>query len=113
MTTVLALGMLATLFCLFVQFARQEYVQDDYEEAIVDIEGRLEWARTRKSHPFGMKAQLEVSCELLHKAKSLWQENKWQQAYHVALQSQGAMNRAQRIYSSVLKTRQRSGATEV
>lgn len=99
-----------TLLYLFIQFARQEYIQDEYEEAIVDVEGRLDWARTRRVFPFGMKAQLEVSGELLGKAKELWQANKWQKAYLVALQSQEAMNKAQSIYSSVIMARQRAAA---
>lgn len=104
MNTVLTIQFLVILVYFLIQFARQEHVQEDYEDAIVDVEGRLEWARTRTSCPFGMKAQVEVSCELLGQAKSLWKENKWQQAYQVALQSQEAMNRAQSIYTSALKT---------
>jgi hypothetical protein len=89
---------------LFIQFARQEYVQDDFEDTIDDIEGRLEWARTRTSFPFGMKAQLEVSNDLLKRAKNLWERNKWHQAYLVALQSQKAMNKAQNIYCRTINT---------
>lgn len=106
MNTFLAIGFLVAIFYLLIQFARQEHVQDDYEDAIIDIEGRLEWAYSRTSFPFGMKAQLEVSCKLLDKAKSLWQENKWHQAHRVARRSQEAMNKAQSIYSSSLKNRQ-------
>lgn len=102
MNTVLTVGFLGGVFYLLVQFARQEHYQDGFDDAIVDIEGRLEWARTRTFFPFGMRAQLEVSHDLLGKAKDLWSENKWQQAYRVALQAQKAMNRAQAIYSSVV-----------
>jgi hypothetical protein len=98
MNTVLAIGFLVAVFFFLIQFARQEHFQDYYEDTLDDVEGRLEWARTRTSFPFGMKAQLEVCHELLAKAKSLWQENKWHQAYQVALQSQKAMNKAQNIY---------------
>ena len=86
MNTVLGIGFFITLFYLIIQFARQEHVQDEYDETIIDVEGRLEWACTRTFFPFGMKAQLEVSGELLGKSKSLWKENKWHQAYRVALE---------------------------
>ncbi len=102
MNIVLAVGFFIMLFYLLIQFARQEEIQEVYEDAVIDVEGRLEWARTRSHFPFGMKAQLEVSCELLDKAKNLWDENKWNQAYRAALQSQEAMNRAQSIYRSVI-----------
>ena len=100
MNSIWAIGFFVALFYLLIQFARQEHVLEEYENAILDVEGRMEWARTRRFSPFGMKAQLEVSYELLGKAKSLWRENKWHHAYRVALQSQEAMNKAQRIYSS-------------
>jgi len=105
MDTVLGIGFCIILFYFIIQFARQEHVQEEYEEAIIDIEGRLEWACTRTSFPFGMKAQLEVSNELLGKSKNLWKENKWHQAYRVALESQKAMNKAQIIYCSAIKAR--------
>jgi hypothetical protein len=103
MNNVLVIGFLVVIFYYLIQFARQEHVQDDFEDAIVDVEGRLEWARTRTFFPFGMKAQLEVAHELLVNAKSLWKENKWHRAYRAALQSQKAMNKAQSIYCSFLK----------
>lgn len=109
MHTVLAIGFFVLFFYLSIQFARQEHIQEYYEEAIFDVEGRLEWARSRSSFPFGMRAQLDVSCKLLGKAKNLWKENKWQQAYKVALQSQEAMNKAQRIYRSVVIAHQKVG----
>lgn len=107
MNTVMAVGFFIIIFYFFIQFARQEHIQDDYEDAIIDVEGRLAWARTRTIFPFGMKAQLEVSCSLLNKAKFFWEENKWHQAYSVARQSQEAMNKAQRIYCAAIKTRQK------
>lgn len=103
MDAILGVGFIVVFFNILVQFARQEHVQDDYDEAIDDVEGRLEWARTRSSFPFGMKAQLEVSYELLNRAKSLWKESEWHKAYRVALQSQEAMNKAQKIYCSAIK----------
>lgn len=105
MNTVLAIGFFVIIYYVIIQFARQEHIQEYYEDAIIDVEGRLEWARTRSSFPFGMKAQLEVSYELLGEAKSLWKGKKWHQAYRVALQSQEAMNKAQSIYSSAIKAR--------
>ncbi len=103
MNTLLVFVSLFILLYLFIQFARQEHVQDDFEDTIADVEGRLDWAYSRTSFPFGMRAQLEVSHQLLGKAKNLWKENKWHQAYRVALQSQKAMNNAQSIYSLALK----------
>lgn len=107
MNTVMAVGFLGIILYFFIQFARQEHIQDDYEDAIIDVEGRLAWARTRTSFPFGMKAQLEVARELLERAKFFWKENKWHQAYRTARQSQEAMNRAQRIYCVAIKTCQK------
>ena len=98
---------LVVLLYFFIQFARQENVQDDFEDTIADVEGRLDWAYSRTSFPFGMKAQLEVSHQLLDKAKNLWKEHKWHQAYRVALQSQKAMNNAQGIYSLAIRAHQR------
>jgi hypothetical protein len=58
MDTVLGIGFCIILFYFIIQYARQEHVQEEYEEAIIDVEGRLEWACTRTSFPFGMNAQL-------------------------------------------------------
>lgn len=107
MSIVLAFGFFVTILYLFIQFARQECLQEDYEEAILDVEGRLEWARSRSSYPFGMKAQMDVSSELLRKAKILWEQNKWDRAYLLSLQSQEAMDKAQSIYSSAIRSRQK------
>lgn len=103
MNTVLAIQLLLVFFYFLIRFARQEQVQDEYEEAVNDIESRLEWAHSRKSFPFGMKAQLEVCSKLLGQAKRLWKENKWRKAYRVALQSQEAMDRAQKIYTAIIR----------
>jgi len=46
MNTVLGIGFFITLFYFIIQFARQEHVQEEYEETIIDVEGRLEWACT-------------------------------------------------------------------
>ena len=105
MHTVLTLGFIFSLFFLLIQFARQEYIQEYYEETILDVEGRLEWARSRRTFPFGMRAQMDVCLQHLGHAKSLWKAHKWDRAYQAALQSQEAMNRAQRIYSSVIASR--------
>lgn len=105
MQVILAFVFSTMLVYLLVQFARQEEIQDEYEDTILDIEARLEWARTRSRFPFGMQAQMEISRELLAKAKNLWNQNRWRQAYQTALQSQDAMNRAQRLYSSAIAVR--------
>lgn len=102
---VLAFFFCTMLVCLLVKFARQEEIQDNYEDAIIDIEGRLDWARTRRSQPFGMQAQIEQSVELLGKAKWLWSKQRWQLAYRTALQSQEALDRAQLLYQSMLSRR--------
>ena len=104
MSTILAIGFLFGVIHLFIQFGRHECVCEEFEETILDVESRLQWARERPRFPFGMKAQMEVSGELLGRAKSLWQNNKWHQAYQVAIQSQKAIDRAQSIYSSVIKS---------
>ena len=98
MSSMLTVGFMVVIYYYLIQFARQEEIEEYYEEAIIDIEGRLDWAHTRTTFPFGMKAQLQVAGELLGKAKRLWQDKQWQKAYQVALQSQEAMDRAQRIY---------------
>lgn len=105
MHVIMALAFSGLFVWLLVQFARQEEIQDEYEDAILDIEARLEWARTRTSFPFGMQAQMEISRELLGKAKNLWNQNRWRQAYQTARQSQDAINRAQHIYSSMITAR--------
>ena len=105
MHAVLAVVFSALLIYLLVQFARQEEIQDDYKDAILDVEARLEWARTRRSFPFGMKTQIEVAGELLVRAKNLWSQNRWHQAYRTARQSQEAINRAQSIYSAMITAR--------
>ena len=55
MNAILVTGFLVTIFYFLVQFGRQEHFQEDYEEAIKDVEGRLEWAKTRTLFPFGMQ----------------------------------------------------------
>lgn len=101
----LALVFSALLVYLVVQFGRQEEIQDEYEDAILDIEARLDWARTRNRFPLGMEAQMEISSDLLGRAKNLWNQNRWRQAYQAALQSRDAMDRAQRLYSSAVTLR--------
>ena len=108
MDTMIAIGFIALLLNLMTRYARQEYFEDDYEDAIIDVESRLEWAFTRRYYPFGMKAQLDVSKNHLQKAKNLWENNMWNQAYRKALESQEAMNRAQNLYSSALVTHYQS-----
>ncbi len=109
MHMVLGLFFFTMLIYLLVQFARQEEIQDNYEDTIIDIEGRLDWARTRSSLPFGMQTQIEQSGELLGQAKWLWSKHRWQSAYLTALQSQQALDRAQHLYRSMVASRQKSG----
>lgn len=108
MNTLLVIGLIVTFTYFCIQLARQEAVEDFYEDAIIDVEGRLDWARTRSFFPFGMKAQMDVSNELLRQAKTLWQENKWKKAYNVARQSQAAIDKAQSIYISGITTHRQS-----
>ena len=110
MSILFAIGLIVTISYLLIQFVRQEAVEEFYQEAIIDIEGRLDWARTRSSYPFGMKAQMDVSNKLLHQAKNLWRGNKYHQAYRVARQSKEAIDKAQSIYiSAIIKRRQLNG----
>ena len=109
MSTVLAIGFLFGVIHLFIQFGRHECVCEEFEETVLDVESRLQWARERPRFPFGMKAQMEVSGELLGRAKNLWQNHKWHQAYRVAMQSQKAIDKAQSIYSSVIRSPQKKG----
>ena len=112
MSILFAIGLIATITYFLIQFVRQEAVEEFYQEAILDIEGRLDWARTRPSYPFGMKAQIDISNKLLHQAKNLWRGNKYHQAYRVAHQSQVAIDKAQSIYiSATIKRRQSADNT--
>lgn len=105
MHAILALFFCAMLVYLLIQFARQEEIQDIYEDIIIDIEGRLDWARTRSALPFGMQNQIERSGRLLGKAKWHWSNHRWQSAYRTALQAQEALDKAQRLYRSMVTNR--------
>ena len=100
-----ALGLIATIIYFLANFARQEAVEVSYNEAINDIEGRLDWARSRTTYPFGMSSNIVISTKLLQQAKSLWHGNKYHQAYQVACQSQQALDKAQCLYISSLTVR--------
>lgn len=112
MTTFLTVQFFIILLYFLVQFARLEQVQEIYKDTIVEVEGRLEWARSRSTFPFGMRAQLDVASQLLHQAQRLWRKNKWHQAYQVALKSQEAMSKAQKIYISAIKGKQRNSTVK-
>ena len=99
MSIILAVAFTVMIFSLFVQFARHEFIEDYYEDIIIDVEGRLEWAHSLRSFPFGMTSQLDVCRERLDKAKNLWQHNHWGKAYETALKSQQAMDKAQDLYN--------------
>lgn len=101
MSVILAVAFAVMILCLFLQFARQEFIEEYYEDIIIDVEGRLEWAHALQSFPFGMKAQLDVSRERLERAKNLWRDNRWHRAYETARKSQEAMNKAQDLYKSL------------
>lgn len=103
MNILLAIIIFSYVYYHLILFARQEEIEEQYTEAITDIEGRLDWASTRSRFPFGMRAQMQVSQERLRKAKELWQRKQFQQAYRMALQSQEAMDKAQRIYVHTIK----------
>ena len=107
MNILFAIGLIITITYLLIQFVRQEAVEESYQDLIIDIEGRLDWARSRSSYPFNMKTQIDISNKLLHQAKNLWRNNKCHQAYRVARQSQEALDKAQSIYiSATIKHRQ-------
>lgn len=88
---------------LLVHFARKESIEEEFADTIGDIEGRLAWAQTRPKQPFGMHAQIKITGSLLVQAKQLWVEEKWHQAYCLALKSQKAIDRAQDIYCNGVK----------
>ena len=87
MSDFMTLGFIITLFYLLVRFARQEQIQDVYEAVVIDIESRLDWARTRRNYPFGMESQMAISKIFLTGPRQLWLENRWAQAYKTALKS--------------------------
>ena len=107
MNVLLAFVLLAVILYLLIQFGRQEYAQEYYDETIVDVEGRLDWARTRSIFPFGMRAQIDVCSQRLGEAKRYWAADRWHQACHSAFLSQEAIDKAQRIYSSAIKRERR------
>ena len=100
MSAILAIAFTVMIFSLFVQFARHEFIVEYYEDIVIDVEGRLEWAHTLTTCPFGMASQLDVCKKRLDKAKDLWQHNHWRKAYEVALKAQEAMDKAQDLYKS-------------
>lgn len=100
MLTLFAIGVIFATIFLLIKFAQQEAVEEFYQAAIIDIEGRMDWARSRSSCPFGMKTNIENSNQLLYQAKDLWHANRYHQAYRVARQSQDAIDKAQKIYIS-------------
>jgi len=108
MGTVLAVVFGGMIICLFFQFARQEYLEAYYEEIVLDVESRLEWARALNKFPFGMRSQLEVCQERLGHAKRLWGDNRWYLAYETACESQEAMDSAQDLYTSHYRYTQKS-----
>ena len=107
MNTILAIGIFLVCYYYIIQFGQEEEIGEHYEEAILEVEGRLDWARSRNHVPFGMRAQMQVSQELLGKAKHLWHNKKWHQAYRVALQSQEALDKAQHIYIAAISGQHR------
>lgn len=107
MSAILTVQFFIVLLYLLIQFARLEQVQEIYNDTVIEVEGRLDWARSRTTFPFGMRAQLDVASQLLNQAHRLWRRNKWHQAYRVALKSQEAMTKAQKIYILAIKGTQK------
>ncbi len=108
MSLLFVIGFIITITYPLVQFGRQEAVEESYQAAIIDIEGRLDWARTRSTYPLGMQAKVAVANQLLQQAKKLWRGNQYQQAYRVARLSQEAIDKAQIIYISAAITHRQS-----
>jgi hypothetical protein len=100
MSILLAAAIIYIISYYLILFIQQEAVEEFYQDVILDIEGRLDWARSRRTYPFGMQAKMDESNKLLRQAKNLWQGNQYRQAYRVARQSQMAIDRAQSIYIS-------------
>lgn len=111
MSILLAAGIIVIITHYGIQFIQQEAVEEVYQDAILDIEGRLDWARSRRTYPFGMKAQMDRSSKLLYQAKNLWQGNQYHQAYQVARQSQMAIDKAQHIYISASRSCKKAAAS--
>ncbi|GLS92410.1 hypothetical protein GCM10007916_34810 [Psychromonas marina] len=103
MSILFIFALITTITYIIFKFAQQEAVEEQYQEAILDIESLQDWAISRPTCPFGMKSQIDTSNKLLHQAKDLRNESEYQQAYRVALQSLHAIDKAQRIYISACK----------
>ncbi|MEH6454625.1 MAG: hypothetical protein V7782_16470, partial [Psychromonas sp.] len=79
MNILLTIVLIISFTYLLIQFARHEVIEEYYQATIIDIEGRLDWADTRSSYPFGMQAKIDIANKLLLKAKKLWRGNKFTQ----------------------------------
>lgn len=106
MNSLLPLAAIGIMLYVFWRFGYQEERSEPYEEAILDVQGRLEWARSRQTPlPPGMESQLQRTSQLLDEAKELWSTNKWDKALKKAWEAQTAMNTAQEIFVQALNAK--------
>lgn len=107
MSSILAIALIAAFIAFCVHYGRKEAVDEQYEDIMIDLNGRFDWAKSRKGPlPFGMDAQLQNSWDLMHEAQELWKKHKWHDAYRRAKKAQDHMNQAQTIYSDAIQARQ-------
>ena len=110
MSGILTVIIVLAFFHFMINMGRREVCEELYEECVNDVESRLEWAKSRKLQPPGMKTQMKNARELLDEAKALWEapwlyefvfdkkKSKWYRAMGLAVQAQKAMNQAQDIF---------------
>lgn len=109
---IISLAVIAAMLYLFWRFGYREERVEPYEEAILDVEGRLDWADSRaKPLPPGMEAELGRTRELLEEAKSLWKSGQWDKAVKTAWKAQKAMTIAQDTFIAANNARQNSWFT--
>ncbi len=109
MSGVIALTVIAVMLVVFWRFGYRDERVEPYEEAVLDVEGRLDWAHSRaKPLPPGMESQLARTSKLLEEAKALWAANKWDRAVKKAWAAQKSMTTAQDIFIQANNARQNS-----
>ncbi|MCP4326336.1 MAG: hypothetical protein GY951_10860 [Psychromonas sp.] len=102
MNSLFVIGLIVTIIYFLVQFAKQEAIEEFYDAIIIDVEGRLNWAASRTTLPFGMLENINTASKQLALSKYLWGEHKYHQAYQIACESQQAIENAQILYISMV-----------
>lgn len=105
-SSVLVLFIIAAMLYVFWKFGYRDERAEPYEEAVNDVESRLDWARSRPTPlPAGMETHLQEAETLVAEAKKLWNGMKWDRALRTAWKARKAMNQAQGIFSADYKAR--------